>query len=180
MLLDELMPVYDVVERHRIIVHAAPEIVFAAIREADLGRGPLTRTLLTVRAVPAAVIAFLRSPRAARASGGPDVATPARPAAGRLRAHRVSGRGRTASGGTGDRSARKVLDAPRRSPPGSDARPLLGGPAPGIRAGGLELQRDSVRRRRGRAPDRDPRLVRAGRATEVPGVLVRACARGAG
>ncbi len=67
MLLDELMPVYDVVERHRIIVHATPEIVFDAIRAANLGRGPLTRTLLTVRAVPAAVIAFLRSPRAARA-----------------------------------------------------------------------------------------------------------------
>jgi hypothetical protein len=66
-LLDELMPVYDVVERHRIIVHATPEIVFDAIRAANLGRGPLTRTLLTVRAVPAAVIAFLRSPRAARA-----------------------------------------------------------------------------------------------------------------
>jgi hypothetical protein len=39
-LLDELMPVYDVVERHRIVVHAAPETVFAAIREANLGRGP--------------------------------------------------------------------------------------------------------------------------------------------
>jgi hypothetical protein len=66
-LLDELMPVYDVVERHRIVVHAAPETAFAAIREANLGRGPLTRTLLTVRAVPAAVIALLRSPQAARA-----------------------------------------------------------------------------------------------------------------
>ena len=67
MLLDELMPVYDVAERHRIVVRAAPELVFGAIREADLGRGPVTRVLLTVRAMPAAVIALLRSPRAARA-----------------------------------------------------------------------------------------------------------------
>jgi hypothetical protein len=66
-LLDELMPVYDVVERHRTVVHAAPDVVFGAIREADLGRAALTRTLLAVRVIPAAVLAFLRSPRAARA-----------------------------------------------------------------------------------------------------------------
>ena len=61
------MPVYDVVERHRILVRAAPEVVFGAIRAADLGRDPLTRTLLAVRAIPAAGLAFLRSPRAALA-----------------------------------------------------------------------------------------------------------------
>lgn len=54
-LLDDLMPVYDVVERHRIFVGAAPDTVFAAIREADLGRGPLTRTLLALGAIPAGV-----------------------------------------------------------------------------------------------------------------------------
>ena len=39
-LLDELMPVYDVVERHRIVVRAAPDIVFDAIREANLAPKP--------------------------------------------------------------------------------------------------------------------------------------------
>jgi hypothetical protein len=64
MLLDNLMPVYDVVERHRITIHAAPARVYAAIREADLGAGVLTRALLAIRAVPAALLAFVRSPRA--------------------------------------------------------------------------------------------------------------------
>jgi hypothetical protein len=61
------MPVYDVVERHRTVVRAAPEAVFAAIRSADLSGGLLTRTLLVARAVPAAAIALARAPRAALA-----------------------------------------------------------------------------------------------------------------
>lgn len=65
MLLDELMPKYDVVERHRTLVRAAPEVVYAAIHDADLAGGPLARTLTSIRLVPAAVIAFLRSPRRA-------------------------------------------------------------------------------------------------------------------
>jgi len=67
MLLDDLMPAYDVVERHGTIVHAAREAVFAAIRQAELLGGLLTRTLLALRAVPAAVVAGLRSASAARA-----------------------------------------------------------------------------------------------------------------
>lgn len=66
LLLDELMPRYDVVERHRIVVDAPPEIVFRSIREADLSGNVVTRLLLAVRAAPAALIAFVRSPRAAR------------------------------------------------------------------------------------------------------------------
>lgn len=66
MILDELMPRYDVVEVHRTVVHAPPDVVFAAIREADLARGGITRVLLALRALPAAVIAVVRSPRAAR------------------------------------------------------------------------------------------------------------------
>ena len=65
MLLDELMPRYDVVERHRIAVRAEREAVFAAIRTADLSGGVLTRTLLGLRMVPAALIALARSPGAA-------------------------------------------------------------------------------------------------------------------
>jgi hypothetical protein len=64
-LLDELMPRYDVVERHATLVRAAPTAVYAAIREADLAGGPLTRLLLALRALPAALVALLRSPRAA-------------------------------------------------------------------------------------------------------------------
>lgn len=58
---------YDVVERHRIRVHAPPHVVFAAIREADLAAGRWTRILLALRAIPAAALAIVRSPRAARA-----------------------------------------------------------------------------------------------------------------
>lgn len=61
-LLDELMPAYDVVERHRTLVRAAPDRVYAALREADLAGGPLTATLLGLRAVPVAVVALVRSP----------------------------------------------------------------------------------------------------------------------
>ena len=65
MLLNDLMPRYDVVERHATTVRAAPDVVFAAIREADLSGGPLTRALLAVRAAPAALLAVARSPSAA-------------------------------------------------------------------------------------------------------------------
>jgi hypothetical protein len=75
MLLDDLMPRYDVVERHRTIVRAAPAVVFAAIREANLSGGAITRTLLAVRAAPAALAAILRSPRAAWAEYGDRAAT---------------------------------------------------------------------------------------------------------
>ena len=65
MLLDDLMPEYDVVERHRTVVRAPPDVVYGAIREADLGGGPVTRALLALRAAPAALVAVVRSPRAA-------------------------------------------------------------------------------------------------------------------
>jgi hypothetical protein len=64
-LLHDLMPEYDIVERHGTTVRAAPEAVFTAIREADLAGGVLTRALLALRAVPAAVVTTLGSPSAA-------------------------------------------------------------------------------------------------------------------
>ena len=67
MLLDELMPRYDVVERHAIVVGAPSEVVYGSIRRADLAGSPIARVLLTVRWMPAAVLAFLRSPGAALA-----------------------------------------------------------------------------------------------------------------
>lgn len=63
MLLDELMPQYHVVERHHTLVRAAPSVVYAAVREADLAGGPVTRLLFVLRALPAAGIGMLRSPR---------------------------------------------------------------------------------------------------------------------
>jgi len=78
-LLDELMPHYDVVERHCINVHAAPLTVYAAIRTANLSSGLLTRMLLAIRALPAALLAIAQSPREAVAEwrarrGSRDVA----------------------------------------------------------------------------------------------------------
>lgn len=61
------MPQYDVIERHRTVVRATPSAVYAALREVDLTGGAVTRTLLTLRAVPAAALATIRSPRAAAA-----------------------------------------------------------------------------------------------------------------
>jgi len=54
--------VYDVVERHRTLVRANPETVYAAIREADLAGGPIATALMGLRTLPAALIAFVRSP----------------------------------------------------------------------------------------------------------------------
>jgi hypothetical protein len=70
MLLDDLMPRYDVVERHRTIVRAAPAVVYGAIREADLAGGAITRALLAIRAAPAVLAALLRSPRTVWAEHG--------------------------------------------------------------------------------------------------------------
>jgi hypothetical protein len=64
-LLDALMPDYDVVERHRTAVRATPAQVFGALRTADLAGGPVTRMLFAVRGLPALLHAHARSPRTA-------------------------------------------------------------------------------------------------------------------
>jgi hypothetical protein len=50
-LLDQYMPAYDVVERHRIRVHAPAEITFAAACEADLQESPVVRAIFRAREV---------------------------------------------------------------------------------------------------------------------------------
>ncbi|MEO6528736.1 MAG: hypothetical protein ABIP93_19115 [Gemmatimonadaceae bacterium] len=65
MLLNDLMPQFDVVERHSTLVRAPAGIVFNSIREADLAGGPVARVLLALRFVPATLAAVVRSPRAA-------------------------------------------------------------------------------------------------------------------
>src|SRR6476469_1596619 len=57
------MPHYDVAERHRTIVHAAPDVVFRAIHEANVSGGFVTHILYALRFAPAALLAAVRSPR---------------------------------------------------------------------------------------------------------------------
>ena len=51
-LIDELMPTWDVRERHRTRVRATAEATFAALHTADLSGAPLVRVLLALRALP--------------------------------------------------------------------------------------------------------------------------------
>jgi len=55
--LDDHLPRFDFVERHALDVSAPPAAAFAAIRRADLGGGPLTRTLFFLRALPGLAVA---------------------------------------------------------------------------------------------------------------------------
>lgn len=75
MRLDDQLPRFDFAERHEVGVRAPPAAVFAAVRRADLARGPLTRTLFLLRALPGLVgrpretaRRFLRRGGAARAT----------------------------------------------------------------------------------------------------------------
>ena len=55
MLIDDVLPEYDVRERHRTRVHASPEATYAAVLTADLAAAPVARALLFARALPGAV-----------------------------------------------------------------------------------------------------------------------------
>lgn len=55
MLIDEYMPEWDVRERHRIRIRASDERIYHSLRVADLGGHPLSRVLLGLRALPAAL-----------------------------------------------------------------------------------------------------------------------------
>lgn len=63
-LIDELLPAWDVRERHAIHVSAPPAVVYDAIAETDFARPPLVRALLALRALPA-VLARRAEPRPA-------------------------------------------------------------------------------------------------------------------
>jgi hypothetical protein len=62
-LIDEWLPRYDAVERHELLVAAAPSAVYAALRRVDLLASPVIRWLLILRSLPAA----RRRPRGAGA-----------------------------------------------------------------------------------------------------------------
>jgi hypothetical protein len=56
-LIDQLLPVYDVRERHRTTVRAGAAAVYAAIGSTDLASTPAVRALLFARAIPGAILA---------------------------------------------------------------------------------------------------------------------------
>jgi hypothetical protein len=62
MLIDRYLPHFDVSEVHETRVDAAPDVTYAAIREADL-RDPLVTALFAVRELPNRVARKLRADR---------------------------------------------------------------------------------------------------------------------
>lgn len=52
-LIDEYLPEYDVVERHRTAIRASRERVYEAVRELDMTRSPVIRGLFALRGLPA-------------------------------------------------------------------------------------------------------------------------------
>jgi hypothetical protein len=55
-LIDELMPVYDFIERHQTRVRASPARTYAAIENADFSANPVVLFLLAIRALPARIL----------------------------------------------------------------------------------------------------------------------------
>lgn len=53
MLIDDVMPVFDVTERHHVLVEASAEWTYAAVRGLDLGRSKPIRAMLAARGIPA-------------------------------------------------------------------------------------------------------------------------------
>jgi hypothetical protein len=68
-LLDELMPTYDVRERHRTRVRASATTTYDALHETDLAAAPLVRALFALRALPGALLHGRRGLAALRARG---------------------------------------------------------------------------------------------------------------
>jgi len=56
MLIDDVMPKWEVGSRHQIVVHAGVAETYAAIRSANLGAHPMARLMLGVRALPGALL----------------------------------------------------------------------------------------------------------------------------
>ena len=57
LLIDELMPLYDVNERHHTHVRAPAETTYAAVRSFDLSHSAIIRTLFRLRELPAVIAA---------------------------------------------------------------------------------------------------------------------------
>lgn len=52
MLIDEFLPTFDVAERHRVKISAAPDKVYAAVQRMDIGDARLMRLLFRLRGIP--------------------------------------------------------------------------------------------------------------------------------
>lgn len=70
MLLDQVLPSWDVASRHTTWIAAPSERVYHAVRTVDLGRPWLVRLLLGLRAVPARMGAAFRGRSGPSATGG--------------------------------------------------------------------------------------------------------------
>ena len=63
MIIDDLMPRYDVATRHAIEVRATPASVYAALHRADFSARGVVRVLTTIRALPATLAEWRRHGR---------------------------------------------------------------------------------------------------------------------
>lgn len=68
MLIDDVMPWWEVGARHHIMVNAGVAETYAAIRSANLGAHPMMRVMLGLRALPGALFSRKLGELAARAS----------------------------------------------------------------------------------------------------------------
>ena len=57
MLIDDYLPAFEASEHHAITIAAPAREVYAALRTADLGGHPVTKALMTLRSLPAALAA---------------------------------------------------------------------------------------------------------------------------
>jgi hypothetical protein len=64
-LIDALLPRFDEVERHAILIAAPPPVVWAALHRVDLLASPVIRTLLLLRSAPSIMLGRRRAPREA-------------------------------------------------------------------------------------------------------------------
>jgi hypothetical protein len=74
--IDELLPRYDVSSRHAITIHAPVDLVDRALRAVDFGESKVTRRLLTLRSLPGMTVG---APWAGRDGASPDAPATARP-----------------------------------------------------------------------------------------------------
>jgi hypothetical protein len=61
MLIDELLPRYDVTEHHSIEVRATPAAAYAALFEVDFARNGVLRALTSIRALPERLVHWRRA-----------------------------------------------------------------------------------------------------------------------
>jgi hypothetical protein len=67
MIIDELMPRYDVATRHTIEVHASPAAAYEALQHADFAKSGVLRMLTSLRALPARLLEWRRQGRVRQA-----------------------------------------------------------------------------------------------------------------